>query len=166
MAQRLKPMALVALAALGMGLLGSCLGTGVGPDPSATAPTPAVPVTPDQLVTQWVVSPAEARFLIEQRALVLDVRDPRAQQRGRIAGSVAIRWQEFSDPTPPHQGNLLADDRALTQKLRAIGVSGSQPVVVVGDPLNGWGEDGRVVWMLHSLGHPQAVFVDGRVDSF
>jgi thiosulfate/3-mercaptopyruvate sulfurtransferase len=114
-----------------------------------------------QLATQWVVSPAQARYLIEQGALVLDGRDRPLRQREPIPGAIAIRWQDFSPSTDPHQGQLLADDSALTQRLQAIGVSGSQPVVVVGDPVNGWGQDGRVVWMLRSLGHRQAVLVDG-----
>lgn len=149
-------------------LLGACQGDRAqllagAPPPGlgVSSETMAVPVTPAQLATQWVVSPAQARYLIEQGALVLDGRDRPLRQREPIPGAIAIRWQDFSEPTDPHQGQLLADDAALTQRLQAIGVSGSQPVVVVGDPVNGWGQDGRVVWMLRSLGHRQTVLVDG-----
>ena len=34
-------------------------------------------------------------------------------------------------------------------------------MIVAGDPATGWGENGRIVWMLRTLGHTQAVLVDG-----
>ena len=120
-----------------------------------------VPVSPQQLASQWVVSPAEAKFLIEQGAVVLDVRDVGAQRQGRLQGAIAVQWEAFSETVDPQQGNLLADDALLSEKLQAIGVSAQRPVVVVGDPQQGWGQEGRVVWMLRTLGHRQSVMVDG-----
>ncbi|OLP18715.1 thiosulfate sulfurtransferase [Leptolyngbya sp. 'hensonii'] len=121
----------------------------------------AVVVQPSQLVTQWIVSPAEAKYLIEQGAVILDVRDRNSQKNGMLQGAIGISWQQFSQSKFPHQGNLLEDELALTQQLRNVGVFSNKAVVVVGDPLNGWGEDGRIVWMLRTLGHQQTVLVDG-----
>jgi len=121
----------------------------------------AVAVQPSQLVTQWIVSPAEAKYLIEQGAVVLDVRDRDSQKNGMVQGAIAINWQQFSQPNFPHRGKLLEDERVLTQHLRNVGVFSNKAVVVMGDPLNGWGEDGRIVWMLRTLGHQQTVLVDG-----
>ena len=56
---------------------------------------------------------------------------------------------------------MLADDALLQRKLRRVGVSNGRPVVVVGDQKGGWGEEGRVVWMLRTLGHDRAAMVDG-----
>ena len=120
-----------------------------------------VPVSPQQLVSQWVVSPAEAKALIEQGAVVLDARDVGAQRQGRLQGAIAVQWEAFSETVDPHQGNLLTDDALLSEKLQAIGVSAQRPVVVVGDPQRGWGQEGRVVWMLRTLGQSQSVMVDG-----
>ncbi len=36
-------------------------------------------------------------------------------------------------------------------------------MVVIADSRNGWGEDGRIVWTLRSLGHAQAYLVNGGV---
>jgi len=116
---------------------------------------------PQQLATQWIVSPAEAKDLIEQGATVLDVRDRPAQRQGRIQGAIAVNWQQFSQPDAPDRGKLLSDNTQLTQKLQSLGISTQQPVVVVGNPDSGWGEEGRLVWMLRTLGHDQSVFVDG-----
>ncbi len=110
---------------------------------------------------EWVVSPATASQLIEQGATLLDARSAKLQAAGILRGSIPVTWGEFSQSEAPNNGKLLTDDALLTDKLQAIGVFQERPVVVVADPLQGWGEDGRIVWMLRSLGHPQAVMVDG-----
>jgi thiosulfate/3-mercaptopyruvate sulfurtransferase len=121
----------------------------------------AVRVTSEQLSSQWIVSPVEAKYLIEQGAIVLDGRARNVQVRGMVQGAIAVTWQQFSEPKLPDRGHLLRDKTLLNQRLRAVGIFMHQPVVVIGDPLNGWGEEGRIVWMLRTLGHNQAVFVDG-----
>jgi thiosulfate/3-mercaptopyruvate sulfurtransferase len=123
--------------------------------------TTAISVKPEQLISQWLVSPAEAKYLIEKGAVVLDGRDRNRQARGLVQGAIAVTWQQFSEPELPDRGHLLRDETLLNHRLRTVGIFTGRPVVVVGDPLHGWGEEGRIVWMLRTLGHNQAVFVDG-----
>jgi hypothetical protein len=66
---------------------------------------------------------------------------------------VAVDWRQFSRREAAMRGCLLASDDALATQLQAIGVSQRTPVVVVADPHDPWGEDGRIVWMLRALGH-------------
>jgi thiosulfate/3-mercaptopyruvate sulfurtransferase len=108
----------------------------------------------------WVVSPATAIQLIQQGATLLDARSAELQADGILKGSIPVNWTEFTQPEAANSGKLLADDALLTEKLQGLGVFQGRPVVVA-DPLRGWGEDGWIVWMLRSLGHPQAVMVDG-----
>ena len=110
------------------------------------------------LSEHWIVSADRARGLIEAGATLLDARSSRFPP---IPGAVPLRWQDFSQPDNPDRGKLLPDDRLLTEKLQALGIFNHRPVVAIGDPIRGWGEEGRIVWMLRSLGHLQAVFVDG-----
>jgi thiosulfate/3-mercaptopyruvate sulfurtransferase len=117
--------------------------------------------TPEALANQWVVSAAEAKSRVDAGATLLDARGDDWKGRGSLVGSIAVTWQQFSQPHSPQKGNLLTDDATLTKALRAIGISSDRPVVVVADPKHGWGEDGRIVWMLRTLGHTQAVLVDG-----
>lgn len=115
-----------------------------------------------QTQKNWVVTPTDAKALIEQGATILDARGPKGLNgKGTLEGAVVVTWQQFSQPQIPDKGKLLADDAVLSQKLREVGVSNQQPVVVVADPAKGWGEDGRIVWMLRTLGHQSAVLVDG-----
>lgn len=109
----------------------------------------------------WVVSPATAIQLIQQGATLLDARSAELQADGILKGSIPVNWTEFTQPEAANSGKLLADDALLTEKLQGLGVFQGRPVVVAADPLQGWGEDGWIVWMLRSLGHPQAVMVDG-----
>lgn len=111
---------------------------------------------------RWLITASEAQQLIHQGATLLDARGKSLGQQ-RLPGAQPVHWDQFSPPTAPQRGRLLADDGQLTAKLQALGISADRPVVVFGDPLNGWGEEGRIVWMLRTLGHPQAVMVDGGI---
>ena len=95
----------------------------------------------------WIVTPKAAYELIQQGALVLDARDVNLKKKqGALTNAVAVTWQELSEPDLPTKGRLLGDASELTKKLQALGVSKNHTIVVVADPINGWGEDGRVAW--------------------
>ncbi|MDP2051552.1 MAG: rhodanese-like domain-containing protein [Cypionkella sp.] len=94
---------------------------------------------------------------------MLDTRGDALRTALPLMGSTAVTWQEFSVPDLPNKSQLLSDDALLTDKLRALGVSAAVPVVVVADPANSWGEDGRIVWTLRTLGHSQSFLVNGGV---
>ena len=103
---------------------------------------------------RWIVSEAEAKTLIEQGAIVLDA-------YGQTRGTASVTWQQFSQPNLPYRGKLLEDDAELTRQLQSLGISANRSVLVMGHPQKGWGEEGRIVWMLRTLGHPQTYMVDG-----
>ncbi|MEM9905710.1 MAG: rhodanese-like domain-containing protein [Cyanobacteria bacterium P01_D01_bin.44] len=127
-----------------------------GTQPSLTdTPQPTI-----SLEERWIVSASEAQQLIEQGATLLDARGQGLIVR-RLQGATAVNWQQFSPKETAIRGTLLNDDEQLTQQLQALGISAQTPVVVFANPPNGWGEDGRIVWMLRTLGHRQAVMVDG-----
>lgn len=109
----------------------------------------------------WVLDVDRARLEIEGGATILDVRTDAQYRAGHLVGAVRADWQEFSEPNEPNKGLLLGNDNVLGYLLRRKGVFAERAVVVVGDPIEGWGEDGRVVWMLRTLGHHRAGFVDG-----
>lgn len=128
--------------------------------PANLPPEVSPPATALNLADRWIVDPDTAHTLITNGATVLDARNARSQLTGILQGAVAVSWRQFSQPTDSERGKL-ADLATLQAQLQAVGVSGDRPVVVLADPLRGWGEDGRIVWMLRSLGHEQAVMVDG-----
>ena len=114
-----------------------------------------------QFHNQWLVNAAEAKQLIEQGATVLDVRNIVVWLLGHVTGAIRVTWQQFSQQKSSCKGRLIEDSGVMEQKLCEVGIFNAKPVIVVGNPAHGFGEEGRIVWMLRTLGHPQAAFVDG-----
>lgn len=109
----------------------------------------------------WVVTARAAYELIQQGALVLDARGNDLKKKSPLANASTVVWEDLAEPSLPTKGRLLSDPNVLNKKLQALGVSKDRPVVVLGDPLNGWGEDGRIAWALRTWGHGKVVVVDG-----
>ncbi len=112
---------------------------------------------------QWVVNVAQAKQLIEQGATILDSRNILLWLIGHVPGAVHVSWRQFSQQQSPHKGKLIENLEVLEQKLRNLGVCNTKPVIVIGNPADkcNFGEEGRIVWMLRTLGHQSAAFVDG-----
>lgn len=113
------------------------------------------------LSDNWIVGVDLAKQLLERGATLLDAREPILKWFCRLPPAIPVTWQEFSRSHFPHKGKILEDDTILTEKLQALGICQDQPVIAIADSVKGWGEDGRIVWMLRSLGHEKAVFVGG-----
>ncbi|NQE36635.1 sulfurtransferase [Microcoleus asticus] len=113
------------------------------------------------LANNWIVNADLGKQLLEQKATLLDARVPILKWFCRLPPAIPVTWQEFSRSDFPHKGKIIENNTVLTQKLQAIGICQDKPVIVVADSVKGWGEDGRIVWMLRTLGHEKAVFVDG-----
>lgn len=110
---------------------------------------------------QWIISANKAKKIISQGATILDTRNKLAWLISHIPGAIHVTWQQFSNNKKAHRGKLLDDTKILEQKIRQIGISNSKPIIVIGNPPDNFGEEGRIVWMLRSLGHQNTVFVDG-----
>jgi thiosulfate/3-mercaptopyruvate sulfurtransferase len=151
--QLFQPKALITAALI----LGTPVVVGLLATLTGLAATPAVAVDVIGFDRRWIVSVDEARALIASDALVLDARDSALQSAAPLAQAQSVRWRDLADPA----GQLLENDSLLTSRLQALGVDAVQPIVVVGDPVQGLGEDARVVWALRSLGHSRIVLVDG-----
>lgn len=138
-----------------------------GTIPSTLEPSDLEKTAPDQstLEQRWIVSAPEAKQLLEQGATLLDARGNRLGNglfSRRLEGAINVNWRDFSQQSSNSvRGNLLTDEAQLTQQLQTLGISNDKPVIVFANPPSGWGEDGRIVWMLRTLGHSQAVMVDG-----
>ncbi len=126
-------------------------------------PTVTQPVSTDDLNQRWIVNASEATYLLEAGAILLDARGLSTSLTQHLKGAISVNWQDFSQSDSAQRGKLIADISLLEEKIGALGISNDAPVVVFSDPVRGWGEDGRIVWMLRSLGHNQTVMVDGGI---
>lgn len=111
-------------------------------------------------VLGWTTTPEELRARPPEAVTVLDARGRRDYRAGHVPGAVRIDWTDYRDGWF-RTGRLSEDLDDLARKLAALGVDDRRPVVVYGNGRAGWGEEGRIVWMLHYLGHPDARLLDG-----
>jgi rhodanese-related sulfurtransferase len=91
---------------------------------------------------------------------ILDARPAREYRRGHVPGAIRIDWKAFREGRG-RTGKLPADLGRVATELAALGVDSNRAVVVYGDARQGWGEEGRIVWMLTYLGHPHVSLLDG-----
>jgi thiosulfate/3-mercaptopyruvate sulfurtransferase len=106
------------------------------------------------------VDAARARALLDEGAAVLDARGGRDWAAGHLPGSAPLAWTELRQGLF-RSGLLSEDDGRLQGALRAAGVWDARPVLVVGAGPTGWGEEGRLFWMMEYLGHEAVHLLDG-----
>lgn len=97
------------------------------------------------------------------KVVVIDARGNEEYSKGHIPGAVAATWQDFANMTgkPGETGwGVLLSKEQLAEKIGALGIDGTKQVIVYGQP-PGWGEDGRIVWMLRMAGITDAKMLDG-----
>lgn len=113
---------------------------------------------PPEAAYPWIVDWEMAYAYLRQGATLLDARGK--TWTPRFSKVRRIQWQWFTPDDPTQRGCLLNQDAQLTSLVQRLGITDA-PVVVVGDAHHGWGQEGRIVWMLRSLGHLAACWVDG-----
>ncbi|BDA77921.1 sulfurtransferase [Leptospira kobayashii] len=117
------------------------------------------------LAKSWIISAEQAYQLKQSGAVFLDARDISLRFLPKIADTKSVTWEEFSLDKSPNNGKLLAKKDILS-KLGKLGVNEKATVVVIGDPLNGWGEEGRIVWTLRSVGYQNSFWIDGGAKAY
>ena len=111
---------------------------------------------------KWLVTAEQARAMIADGAIIVDTRAESLRDDDPLPNAVVLMWPELSaGDKPPAMGLLNPDDQALTDKLQSIGIASDKVVLTIGDPVNGWGEEGRIAWTMRVLGHSKAAIVDG-----
>lgn len=110
----------------------------------------------------FFVYPEQVEGLLQQGAALLDTRHVMNFRTGHIPGAAHAPWQDFVEGS---SNGLVTDDlRKLEETLRAAGVRNDKPVIVYGSWLDGWGEEGRIFWMLEYLGHRDVHILYGGLD--
>ena len=117
------------------------------------------------LALDLVTTPAQLAFRPAGAVTILDARAAGDYRRGHVPGAVRIDWKDFRDGWG-RTGKLPPDLNGLARRLADLGVDDDCPVVVYGNARKGWGEEGRIVWMLAYLGHRQVSLLDGGWDGW
>ena len=99
------------------------------------------------------------------RITVLDARKRNAYLRGHIRGAQLARWTRYRAGWL-RSGRLPDDLEKLARELGKLGVDDDKPVLVCGNGRDGWGEEGRIAWMIRYLGHPAVAVLDGGCEAW
>ena len=101
----------------------------------------------------------------KENLLILDARGADTYAKGHIPGAIAVTWQNFADMSGAPGGNpnwgTVLEPKALSEKLSEFGISKDKEIVVYTSTKGGWGEDGRIVWMLKRAGFDNVKMLDG-----
>lgn len=95
--------------------------------------------------------------------VLLDARPASLYSGGHIPGAVNAEWQSFSSmkglPGSRGWATLLAP-KSLAARIGALGIDGTRPVIVYGEP-GSWGQEGFVALALRMAGVPGVRVLDG-----
>jgi len=107
------------------------------------------------------------RALPSQKVVLLDTRPKWKYLLGHIPGAQAPgNWQDFTLKQDGIPGRLNRDPAFLTGKLRSLGIDTAKTIVIYGDPVDKWREDGRFFWMMEYLGFENVSLLKGGYDAW
>jgi thiosulfate/3-mercaptopyruvate sulfurtransferase len=129
---------------------------------NANVPDGSKNAAADPVKDQLFVDAAWLKANLDQ-VILLDVRTADDYQKGHISGAINAPWQSLADMTgkagEPGWGTILPADE-LAAKLGSMGINGEKMIITYGTP-PGWGEDGRVLWVLNMAGITNVKMLDG-----
>lgn len=97
----------------------------------------------------YFINMEEARLLALKKAQVLDVRKPARFMRAHIPGAIRVDWTSF---TLGEKSGVLLPHQQLMSRVAELNLDAARPILVVGDFNEGWGEEGRIAWLLRGCG--------------
>lgn len=87
---------------------------------------------------------------LDEKTTVLDARSNFDFGLNRVEGSQHFAWDKLAESEA--SGEVLRDKRQAALRLSLLGLEPTSKVVVVGQGVNGRGEEGRLAWTLLMLG--------------
>ena len=119
---------------------------------------------PEYARPELLASVAElASSLRDPGLVVVDARSEKEYRAGHVPGAVNLEWTDFTEREGARYWQLLPVPE-IERRLGEAGVSDDATIIVYGDPKRGWGEDGRLFWMLAYMGCGEVKILNGGWD--
>jgi thiosulfate/3-mercaptopyruvate sulfurtransferase len=113
------------------------------------------------LQTSWIVSPKQAKAILNlPGTIIFDSRNSFRRFRYSIPESNPIDWKDWSEAKSPYKGNIQSKQKGNNQ-LSKYNINEDSWILVIGAGIDGWGEEGRLVYTLREWGFKRAYWVDG-----
>jgi|GEM_PF-1107432 len=113
-----------------------------------------------QLFAQVVFLDAVELIDSKSKYLILDVRGQNSRKKIHGAVSVNLNFLDFTNEANGVRSLLKSTDE-IKKHFHSLGVDGSKPVLIVGKSIRGFGEEGRLFWILHGVLGWEAKILNG-----
>lgn len=114
---------------------------------------------------KWVVDVAYAAGRIgAEDTLFVDGRGETKAILGTIENAIATVWQDWSvqeGKQGDEKWGCIPDAATLSETLGSLGITKDKEIILLGETLDGWGDDARLLWELLAAGYTDVKMVDG-----
>ncbi|MCI8665607.1 MAG: sulfurtransferase [Dorea sp.] len=114
---------------------------------------------------KWVVDAKYAAGRVGAKdTIFVDGRGEKQAILGTVEGAVATVWQDWSvqeGKEGDETWGCIPSPRVLSQTLGDLGITKDKEVILLGETLDGWGDDARLLWELLAAGYTDVKMVDG-----
>lgn len=103
----------------------------------------------------------------DENVLLVDCRGADKAKKETLEGAVATTWQEIRTCGESYgkEGDegwgKIPEPLELSKKLGELGMSKDKEIILLGETLDGWGDDATVLWELAAAGYDNVKMVDG-----
>ncbi len=120
----------------------------------------AVPREPgaDEPASAYFIDMETMRQLALKGAQFIDVRRPSLFMRLHIPGAISVGWRTFADGD---DSGVLLNPIELRKRIADLKLDPERAIVVIGSFDEGWGEEGRIAWLLRGMGLPRVFILKG-----
>lgn len=107
----------------------------------------------------WFLSESQMKKFGSETVVFLDTRSIFNRIRNRHSFAKTFSWEEISLEKSPNKGKLKPKEEIL-KILKSYGIQTNTTVFVIGDGIDGWGEEGRLVWSLREVGIHNSFWIE------
>ncbi len=125
-------------------------------------------VSSDAFEGQYLVTAEAAKEEMgDENVLLVDCRGADKAKKETIEGAVATDWKELGTCGDSYgkEGDegwgKIPEASELAKRLGKLGMSKDKKIILLGETLDGWGDDARVLWVLVAAGYTDVRMVDG-----
>lgn len=117
----------------------------------------------------WIV---DAEYAVNrvgnEDTLFVDARGEKKAILGTVDGAVVTRWRDWCI-TDGKEGDetwgCMKAPEDMEVLLSDLGISKDKEIILIGETLEGWGEDARLLWHLRAAGYDNVKLVNGGYDA-
>ncbi len=114
---------------------------------------------------KWVVDAGYAAGRVgAPDTIFVDGRGEKQAIFGTVEGAIATVWQDWSiqdGKAGDETWGCIPDPAVLSQTLGGLGLTKDKEIILLGETLDGWGDDARLLWELLAAGYTDVKMVDG-----